>query len=764
MKLRRCTAVVIALLFAPLGSRAPANDAEVVAGHSVHGGAFNEGPRQKAYLMGGTGKVHLPVTTKVALAQAFFDQGVGQLHGFWYFEAERSFRQAAALDPGCAMTYWGMAMANIANRSRAQGFIRKAVAHKAGASRREQLWIDAYAAYYKDDKKSDKDRRGDLVRRLEDISYEFPNEVEAKAFLAFQVWDNVAGGWPLSSAQTLDALIQQVLDVEPMHPVHHYRIHLWDGDKAARALASAARCGPSAPAIAHMWHMPCHVYTKLHRYADSAWYQEASARVDHAYMMHDGVLPDEIHNYVHNNQWLVENLEYVGRVHDAIDLAKNMIELPRHPRYNTLPGYGSAAFGRRRLLEVLTQYEMWDDLIALSRSMYLEPTDSADEQVARLWGLGLAYFSKGETEQGEQNITALKALRRAVVAERQAAAQEAETKARHSEQPGNKVAKARADAMLPFSDRLLPIDAGLADLKGYALLAQGEGAKAHQAFDQAQNIPGDRQSRLYLLLGDADRAEEVARKAVAEGRNHVDVLANYIDILWRRGKSKEAQENMRRLREISAAIDLDVPVMRRLAPVAKSLHWPADWRARAVVPSDVGKRPPLKDLGPFRWQPSPAPAWRLVDLRGKPVSLKDYRGKPLVLIFYLGSGCPHCIEQLNAFGPLVPQFAAAGISVAAVSTETVDGLKQTFKKSKFASEFSLLSDHQLKAFKAYRAFDDFENVPLHGTFFIDGDGLLRWHDISYEPFTDAKFVLDEATRLLSLPKPHAAAPMKTATR
>src|SRR5438309_7620339 len=76
-------------------------------GHSLHGEAFNEGPRQKAYLMGGTGDVHLPVTAKTPEVQRFFNQGVGQLHGFWYFEAERSFRHAALLDADCAMAYWG---------------------------------------------------------------------------------------------------------------------------------------------------------------------------------------------------------------------------------------------------------------------------------------------------------------------------------------------------------------------------------------------------------------------------------------------------------------------------------------------------------------------------------------------------------------------------------------------------------------------------------------------------------------------------------
>ncbi|MFT4558287.1 MAG: hypothetical protein ACI92S_003664, partial [Planctomycetaceae bacterium] len=74
----------------------------VLAGHSSHGEAFNEGPRQKAYLMEGTGKVEFDVTTKSPEAANFVRQGMGQLYGYWYLEAERSFRQAAMLDPECA--------------------------------------------------------------------------------------------------------------------------------------------------------------------------------------------------------------------------------------------------------------------------------------------------------------------------------------------------------------------------------------------------------------------------------------------------------------------------------------------------------------------------------------------------------------------------------------------------------------------------------------------------------------------------------------
>ena len=57
----------------------PAEENAPNPGHSVHGEAFDDGPRQAARLMGGTGQPGFPVTTKQPPAQAFIDQGVGQL-------------------------------------------------------------------------------------------------------------------------------------------------------------------------------------------------------------------------------------------------------------------------------------------------------------------------------------------------------------------------------------------------------------------------------------------------------------------------------------------------------------------------------------------------------------------------------------------------------------------------------------------------------------------------------------------------------------
>jgi hypothetical protein len=112
----------------PTASATEANPAVPAPGHSLHGEVFDDGPRHAAHLIPDQGKVHFPVSTKNAEAQKFVDQGVAQLHSFLYFESERSFRQAAKLDPGCGMAYWGMAMSNV-------NFSRKPARGRPGSAR-----------------------------------------------------------------------------------------------------------------------------------------------------------------------------------------------------------------------------------------------------------------------------------------------------------------------------------------------------------------------------------------------------------------------------------------------------------------------------------------------------------------------------------------------------------------------------------------------------------------------------------------------------
>ena len=727
----------------PLGPSLP--------GHSMHGEAFNEGPRQAAKLLPDMGNVHFAITTQSPEAQKFFDQGVAQLHGFWYFEAERSFRQAALLDPACAMNYWGMAMANVNNAKRAQGFIAQAVERRTQASRREQLWIDAYAAAITPEKKDETKRANALIKALEDITFEFPDDVEAKAFLVLQIYENKSDGIAISSRRAVDALAREILAANPMHPgAHHYRIHLWNGDGGDKnALPSAARCGQSAPGIAHLWHMSGHTYSNLKRYADAAWQQEASARVDHAHLIATHLMPDQIHNFAHNNDWLVKNLAYLGRVQDAVDLAKNMIELPR------LGGTEGKSFtlGRERLLEILLRFELWDELIALGNAMYLSPQDAGPLEGPLLAAIGVGWYRRGEPDRGDRQFTALEALLKKKREARVTEAEQAEDKAADEKKSDDEQTKAMSSTLRKARPAIKRIQSALAELRLYRALAAGKPEEAKAEMKKATDISSERKARLWLELGDKTEAAKLAQEAVKADEKQTPALANLAHILWQLDRKPEALDAFKKLRDLSAQVDIDVPLFSQLAPVAAELKIVGDWRLPLQFPADSGTRPDLAALGPFRWHPTAAPAWTLPDREGRQRSLADYRGKPVLVVFYLGAGCSHCIEQLDVFAPLAKEFTAEQISIVAVSTDTAAGLGETFTRvaEKDAFPFPIVADPGLTAFKAYRAFDDFENIPLHGTYLLDAAGLIRWQDISYRPFRDGKWLLGEAKRLLSIP-------------
>ena len=203
-------------------------------------------------------------------------------------------------------------------------------------------------------------------------------------------------------------------------------------------------------------------------------------------------------------------------------------------------------------------------------------------------------------------------------------------------------------------------------------------------------------------------------------------------------------------------VDLDVPVFADLAPAARELGFDDDWRTVHTLSDDLGVRPSLDSLGPFRWSPVSAPNWSLPGIDKQLVSLSDFRGTPVVVIFYLGYGCLHCAEQLQKFNPQAETFREAGFELVAISTDPQDQLSKAHKD--YDGDFSIpvVADPQLTTFRNYRCYDDFEQQPLHGTFVIDEDGFVRWQDISYEPFMDVDFLLKEAQRLISIPgiNPH----------
>ncbi len=153
--------------------------------------------------------------------------------------------------------------------------------------------------------------------------------------------------------------------------------------------------------------------------------------------------------------------------------------------------------------------------------------------------------------------------------------------------------------------------------------------------------------------------------------------------------------------------------------------------------------------------------FQLVDADGSVRTLEDFQGKPVVVIFYLGHGCLHCAEQLQKFSPMASKFEEAGLELIAISTDPQETLSRAYDDLDEKFPFPLVADPDLEVFKRYRCYDDFENQTLHGTFVTDADRRIRWMDISYEPFMDPEFVLDEAVRLLEQDKVTSQRPALT---
>ena len=724
-------------------------------GHSSHGEAFNKGPRQAAYLMGTTGNINFPITTKSNEAQAYFNQGIGQLHGFWYLEAERSFRQVLKLHPNHPMAYWGIAMANAKNRSRAQSIMKEASAKLNILSERERLWIEVINTYLAES--DTKKRKADQVKALQNITDKYPDDLEAQAFLALAMYNNVKAK---KNYDDIEKRIAKILEKNPNHPCHHYRIHLWDYKDAKRAIPSVGLCGQSAEGIAHMWHMPGHILSRLKRYHDATWQQEASARVDHAHMMRDRIMPDRIFNFAHNNEWLTRNLSHSGRISRAIAMSKNMIELPRIPNVRedgtwSFPSRSSHYYGRKHLYDLLKNYELWNEAINLKDSHYLKPDTTAYSQ-AKYWRIvASAYANTGEVVLANELLVKMNNLLNDQKAGKIKAGKEAEEKAKKEKKKPIDIKKAKSGAERPYSSAITVLERGIAETKMYLALKAVKIEEAKTQYAKVRDFRSERKALLQLSFGNQEEAIKLAASAVKSAPEQARPLAAQIYVLHKTGKLTEAKKAMDHLRRIAPELDLDIEWFARLAPLAKEMNLPSDWRQKQTTAEDMGLRPKLDDLGPFQWSPSPAPQWELSDRNGQPFSLKTHKGKPMILIFYLGKGCTHCMEQLNAFDPLAQDFESKGITLMAVSTDTQQGLLDTFigydsKDRHF--NFPLLSDPNLETFKKYRAYDDFDEKPMHGTFLIDASGRILWQEISHEPFMAPKFLLEESARLLDQPE------------
>ncbi len=142
---------------------------------------------------------------------------------------------------------------------------------------------------------------------------------------------------------------------------------------------------------------------------------------------------------------------------------------------------------------------------------------------------------------------------------------------------------------------------------------------------------------------------------------------------------------------------------------------------------------------------SKAPDFTLGDQEGNAHTLSDYAGKWVVLYFYPKDNTPGCTRQACAFAAAYDDFRQKGIAVIGISKDSVASHARFAEK--FALPFTLLSDPELVAIRAYGVWQE---KKLYGkvsmgvvrtTFVIDPAGNIAKIMPKVKPDTNAAEIL-----------------------
>jgi tetratricopeptide (TPR) repeat protein len=329
-----------------------------------------------APLFTGLGQLHCPVTTASALAQRYFDQGLTLCYAFNHAEAERSFQYAAALDPDCAMAYWGISYARGPHINKGMGpedttaawtAIQQALDRKGSASLKEKAWIDALAKRYESQHHHDRsalDRA--YAEAMRNLVHEYPDDLDLETLFAEALMDTMPWDYWQKDHSPKPATIEALKALEfvrtrnPDHPgANHYYIHVVEaGPHPEQGLDAAAHLENYAPEAGHLVHMPSHIYMRVGQYAKAAAVNERAVAADRAYVSHcraQGVYPAAY--YPHNLHFLWWALVFSGRSKDALATATRAVDyaadnvcgpnqVPQAARLRHLPWLTLAGFGR----------------------------------------------------------------------------------------------------------------------------------------------------------------------------------------------------------------------------------------------------------------------------------------------------------------------------------------------------------------------------------------------------------------------------------
>ena len=381
---------------------------------AAHGGTPAEQPipaaeQRTAPLLEGLGSHHFAITTASKEAQRYFNQGLILAYAFNHKEAERAFREAARLDPNCAMAWWGAALVvgphvNAAMKPedapKAWEALTKAKQLAPSASPKERDYIAALSTRYAE--KPPEDRASlDLAyaNAMRDLAKKYPDDVDAGTLFAEAIMDTMPWNYWLPEGKhqpltpELLATLEAVLAEDPNHPgANHLYIHAVEaGPTPQKGLPSADRLRDVAPGAGHLVHMPAHIYLRLGMYQAASRANEEAIEADQEYLTacgKQGFYPAMY--YPHNIHFLWYSSGMEGRSAESLRRAREAA------KYVSSRCCKDVDISQRPLpLLALSRFGRWDEVLK-------EPAADKDhtfDMVIWTYARGLAYANTGKLEQ-----------------------------------------------------------------------------------------------------------------------------------------------------------------------------------------------------------------------------------------------------------------------------------------------------------------------------------------------------------------------------
>lgn len=339
-----------------------------------------------------------------------FDLAIALLHSFEYDEAEKVFAKIIVEEPGCAMAYWGIAMCNYhqlwpsppTQEELEKGLKAVTIAQElTQKTERESDYIDAIAAFYKDNNKLDHRTRSlNLEKAMERIYRKYPTDKETAIFYALAL--NGAADptdQSFSKQRKAGAILTALHPNEPNHPgIVHYIIHTYDyPELAALALPAARKYASIAPSSAHAQHMPSHIFTRLGLWQECIQSNLESTESAKCYAENAGI-KGHWDEELHGMDYLVYAYLQKGQNQQAKQQYDYLKTIQQVYPVNFKDAYAFAAIPSRYVLE----NKMWKD----AASLQIHPIDFPWYQFP--WQKAIIHFARLLGSVHTANLTSAK--------------------------------------------------------------------------------------------------------------------------------------------------------------------------------------------------------------------------------------------------------------------------------------------------------------------------------------------------------------------